>query len=278
MAPKLIRRPVTCTATSSVIAHRPRQYWRGQYQWGSTSGGSTSGDQGMYQRVHHRVRGQVGRDGGTVRVGEPVAREPGQRLEHQPGRRRRVGRTAQRAGLRAAVEVLGQRRQDRRADARVQQVGHLGQLPGRAFEHVRGFPGPRFELEQLAEDLLELGGDFTGARAGQGVGKRAERDHLGDEVARLGHGGGQRRGRQRQVARGQVLEQQRMADGQHEQAFLAAHVPVDGRLGQAHLGRDVTHPGQPVAFAGEDPDGRGDQLGKPLVRVAFACHVSGSYV
>ena len=34
----------------------------------------------------------------------------------------------------------------------------------------------------------------------------------------------------RQIARGQVLEQQRVTDGQHEQAFLASHIPVDGRL------------------------------------------------
>ena len=156
--------------------------------------------------------------------------EPGQRLEHQPCRRRRVRRAAQRAGLGPGGQVLGQRRQDRRADARVQQVGHLGQFPGRAFEHVRGFPGPRFELEQLAEDLLELGRGVTGPRTGQGFGERAERDHLGDEVARLHHGGGQRRGRQRQVARGQVLEQQRVPDGQHEQAFLASHIPIDGRF------------------------------------------------
>ena len=227
----------------------------------------------MHQRVHRCVHGQLGRDGGAVRVGEPVPGEPGQRLEHQPGRRRCVRRMAQRAGLGAAGQVLGQRRQHRRADARVQQVGHLGQLPGRAFEHVRGFPGPRFELEQLAEDLLELGRHLIGTLAGQGLGERAERHHLGDEVARLPQGGSQRRGRQRQVARGQVFEQQRVADGQHEQAFLASHVPVDGRFGQAHLGRDVAHPGQPVPFAGENPHGRGDQLGKPFVRVAFACHV-----
>jgi hypothetical protein len=78
---------------------------------------------------------------------------------------------------------------------------------------------PRFKLEKLEEDLLQLGRSVTGAMAGQG---------LGGELTRLPHRGGQRRGRQRQVARGHVLKRQRVTECRHEQVFLASRVAVDG--------------------------------------------------
>ena len=54
---------------------------------------------------------------------------------------------------------------------------------------------------------------------------------------------------------------------------MAKPLPPEGYIPGGPPPMPQPYPGQPVPLAGEDPHSRGDQLGKPLVRVTFACHI-----
>ena len=65
-----------------------------------------------------------------------------------------------------------------------------------------------------------------------------------------------------------------MPDGEHEQALLALHVPVEGRFGKAGRPGDIAHPRRAVPVVGEHAHGGGDHLGEPLMGAALTGHGS----
>jgi len=231
-------------------------------------------DQRVHQRVYRRIRGQAGG------MAAPSGSENRCRANHVS-----VSSTS-----RAVAAVSGVRRSvpasAGRPGTRSAPLGPVRECPRSAGRPSRAVPGPsvracpRLPWSAIRARIARGGSSrtrpavITGPRAGQGFGERAERDHLGDEVARLRHGGGQRRGA---TAAGQPTGRSSSSSAWRMAARTGLpcfpHTDRGPASDRPHLGRDVAHPGQPVPLAGEDPHGRCDQLGKPLVRVTFACHI-----